>query len=61
MKGKNEKVSVKEEPQDEKTETVDRIKKKYGYTLTAVSVTFNAIISHILLVSFFSSKIYSIY
>lgn len=38
MKGKNEKVPAKEEPQDEKTGTVDQIKKKYGYTLTGVSM-----------------------
>ncbi|WOG97284.1 hypothetical protein DCAR_0416624 [Daucus carota subsp. sativus] len=40
MKGKNEKVVGKEEPQEEKTGatgagTVDQIKKKYGYTLSA--------------------------
>ena len=43
MKGKNEKVVGKEEPQEQKTGatgagTVDQIKKKYGYTLSAVSV-----------------------
>lgn len=39
MKGKNEKTVAKEEPQEEKTGggTVDEIKKKYGYTLNAVS------------------------
>lgn len=43
MKGKNEKTVAKEEPQDDKTGagTVDDIKKKYGYTLNAVSVPTN--------------------
>ncbi|KAL8134157.1 uncharacterized protein LOC141712819 isoform X4 [Apium graveolens] len=37
MKGKNEKVVAKEEPQEEKigAGTVDEIKKRYGYTLNA--------------------------
>lgn len=40
MKGKNEKAVAKEEPQEERTGggAVDQIKKKYGYTLSAVSV-----------------------
>lgn len=32
MKNKNEKSSTKEEQQDEKTGTVDQIKKKYGFS-----------------------------
>lgn len=40
MKGKNEKVPAKEEPQEENTGSVDQIKKKYGYTSsTGVSAT----------------------
>ncbi|KAJ9540847.1 hypothetical protein OSB04_027353 [Centaurea solstitialis] len=34
MNVKKEKVQVKEEPRDEKTGSVDQIKKKYGFTLT---------------------------
>nr|XP_043631084.1 uncharacterized protein LOC122602544 isoform X2 [Erigeron canadensis] len=34
MNGKKEKVQVKEEPRDEKTGSVDQIKKKYGFSLT---------------------------
>lgn len=34
-KVKNDKLQTTEAPQDEKTETVDQIKKKYGYTTTS--------------------------
>lgn len=37
MKGKNEKVPAKEDPQDEKAGAVDQIKKKYGFSLTGDS------------------------
>ena len=38
MKVKNQKSSTKEEQQDEKTGAVDQIKKKYGFSLSGVSV-----------------------
>ena len=38
MNVKKEKVQVKEEPRDEKTGSVDQIKKKYGFSLTGVSI-----------------------
>lgn len=38
MNVKKEKVQVKEEPQDEKTGSVDLIKKKYGFSMTSVSI-----------------------
>lgn len=36
-KVKNDKIQTNEAPQDEKTETVDQIKKKYGYTASSES------------------------
>ena len=44
MNVKKEKVQVKEEPVDEKTGSVDEIKKKYGFTLTGVSIILTFII-----------------
>lgn len=41
MNVKKEKVQVKEEPRDEKPGSVDQIKKKYGFSLTGVSIHSN--------------------
>lgn len=37
MKVKNDKAPINDAPQDDKADTVGQIKKRYGYTASAVS------------------------